>query len=221
MKWLMFSLLLLICFILSFRFRTSEADGDIKSDLEETLEANGTSTNDSITNAKEDSSMNKTNFIKPLCTEDGCNPRLNCSNLTSISLINETYMNIFTQPRVVNVSAHQLQYILEDSLFTNSCVLVLFYAAWCPYSIDFTPTYNALAKYFPQLTVLAMDFGNENQERFLLAYIPRILLYYSGRAVYNVDTSLSNETLVKIITNITGTITNLSLYHQTITSSIP
>lgn len=37
------------------------------------------------------------------------------------------------------------------------CVLVLFFAPWCPFCANMAPNYNALARAFPQLEVLAVD----------------------------------------------------------------
>ncbi|XP_019853560.1 PREDICTED: uncharacterized protein LOC109582928 [Amphimedon queenslandica] len=51
----------------------------------------------------------------------------------------------------------------------------------------------------------ALDFGKKtSNEKFLLAYILRVLLYYTGRAVFDVDTSLSIDNLTIILSNMTG-----------------
>ena len=39
----------------------------------------------------------------------------------------------------------------------SQCVLVMFYAPWCHFCAATAPHYNALARVFPQLDVLAVD----------------------------------------------------------------
>ena len=41
-------------------------------------------------------------------------------------------------------------------------------------------------------------------DRYLLAYVPRVILYYSGRLIYDINTSLTHEELSRIISNMTG-----------------
>ena len=113
-----------------------------------------------------DSSNNRTSNtsvrIRPICTsEDGCNPPLHCCNISTINDTNTT--GIIGQGKVVKVTSEKLQYILESPLYTNSCLLVMFYAVWCPYSVEFAPTFNSLGRHFPQILVLALDFGTEEQ----------------------------------------------------------
>ena len=40
---------------------------------------------------------------------------------------------------------------------TNTCAVVLFFAPWCQFCADVAPHFNALARVFPQLHVLAID----------------------------------------------------------------
>ena len=104
------------------------------------------------------SESNVTSKIRHICTaEGGCSPPLTCRNMSTLNNSNVT--DIINQNKVVNVTSDQLQYILENPNFTNSCVLVFFYTVWCTYSMEFVPVYNVLAKHFPQMPVLAYDFG--------------------------------------------------------------
>ena len=47
------------------------------------------------------------------------------------------------------------------------------------------------------------------REKYLLAYVPRVLLYYSGRGVYNIETDMSSDEIKDILANMTG----ISLYY--------
>ena len=40
---------------------------------------------------------------------------------------------------------------------SSPCVMVLFFAPWCPFCAETAPHYNALARAFPQLDVVAVD----------------------------------------------------------------
>ena len=60
------------------------------------------------------------------------------------------------QVKVVNSTEllHRLSFKNETQ---GNCALVLFYAPWCMFCSDVAPHYNALARAFPQLDVLAID----------------------------------------------------------------
>ena len=42
------------------------------------------------------------------------------------------------------------------------------------------------------------------REKYLLAYVPRVLLYYSGRGVYNIETDMNSNEIKDILANMTG-----------------
>lgn len=113
------------------------------------------------------SSLNATGSkIKPVCTlEQGCVPPLTCVGVNT-SLLNDSHMTgVFGKSGVVNVTSAQLETLLDSPVFTNSCLLVLYFAAWCPYSVDFMPIYNDLGLMFSNnsLTVVALDFGKKDE----------------------------------------------------------
>uniref|UniRef100_A0A1X7ULK7 Thioredoxin domain-containing protein n=1 Tax=Amphimedon queenslandica TaxID=400682 RepID=A0A1X7ULK7_AMPQE len=113
------------------------------------------------------SSLNSTGSkLKPICTlEQGCVPPLTCVGVNT-SLLNDSHMTgVFGKRGVVNVTSAQLETLLDSPVFTNSCLLVLYYATWCPYSVDFMPTYNELGLVFPNdsLTIVALDFGKKDE----------------------------------------------------------
>ena len=98
---------------------------------------------------------------RPVCDVDvGCKPRLQCLNLSRSELSGVS--NVLNQGRVIKVNATQLQYLLDMPKFTNMCMVVMFYATWCQYSVDFSPTYNRLGRLFPQLPFLAVDYGEQD-----------------------------------------------------------
>ena len=95
---------------------------------------------------------------RPVCeVGKGCRPRLQCLDFSSLN--DSELVDVVGQRRAVIVSVNQLEYILENPGHVNGCVLVMFYGDWCPYSIEFAPVYNALGARFPDLLVVAVDYG--------------------------------------------------------------
>ncbi|XP_069124791.1 thioredoxin domain-containing protein 15-like [Argopecten irradians] len=96
----------------------------------------------------------------------------------------------------------------------SDCVLVLFFAPWCPFCAKMAPNYNALARAFPQLEVLAVDaaqFSNLNA-RFGTVLVPNILLFHQSRALVRFNqTDKSFDNLASFVRNITGLEPNSSV----------
>ena len=75
--------------------------------------------------------------------------------LLSLELFRLTF-HLF-QVKVVN-STELLDILsLSKSQKSSACVLVMFYAPWCHFCAQTSPHYNALARAFPQLDILAVD----------------------------------------------------------------
>lgn len=91
---------------------------------------------------------------------EGCSPPLNCSSLTNIN--DSNLVGVANQGRVVGINTSQLHYLLENLSHTNICAIVMFYDTRCQYSIDFGWVYNKLGVVFPQLPVVAIDYGNHS-----------------------------------------------------------
>ena len=99
------------------------------------------------------SSSEQKAWKKPKCLEKlGCDQPLNCFNYTSRAEGNGTFI----------VLPHDLELILENPAVTNTCAVVMFYAAWCPYSVDFARKFNALGRSFEELPVMAVDFAEND-----------------------------------------------------------
>lgn len=58
--------------------------------------------------------------------------------------------------RIVN-SSELLQQLGSRNATNGRCTVVLFYAPWCVFSAQVAPHYNALARAFPMLDVVAID----------------------------------------------------------------
>lgn len=90
---------------------------------------------------------------RPICKEKvGCDRPLNCFNYSSLT----------ESGRVFQVKPSVLEQILENPAVTNTCAVVMVYASWCPYSVDFARQFNALGRSFKELPVVALDFAESD-----------------------------------------------------------
>lgn len=88
---------------------------------------------------------------KPVCKlGEGCNMLLNCFDYS-------THPD-FESGRTLEVTPIELELILENPSITNTCAVVMFYAPYCPYSVDFGRRYNTLGRSYRELPILAVDF---------------------------------------------------------------
>lgn len=130
-----------------------------------------------------------------------CIPR-NMSELTGPPLV-----------KIVNSSELLLQ--LGSKNATNGrCTVVLFYAPWCIFSAQVAPHYNALARAFPKLDVVAIDafhFSNLNS-RFGTIAVPNVMIFHSAKAVARFNGSERTlEYLTTFVSNVTGMQANSSV----------
>ncbi|XP_055626797.1 thioredoxin domain-containing protein 15 [Toxorhynchites rutilus septentrionalis] len=89
----------------------------------------------------------------------------------------------------------------------GSCVVMLFYTTTCIHSAMMAPHYNALARYFPDLKVAAIDALNFNSlnTEFGIVGLPTILFFHQGRPLVKFnDTAFTLDTLVKFVTKHSG-----------------
>ena len=83
-----------------------------------------------------------------------CRPR-------NVSATNETDLYV---PMVKLVTSKELLHRLSitNDTYAN-CIVVMFYAPWCPFCAKVAPHFNALPKVFPQLDFMAIDTTNFNK----------------------------------------------------------
>lgn len=156
---------------------------------------------------------------RPKCEEEtGCDVPLRCFNFSSLangSIVPEP-------PSVVHVDSYQLQDILENSSIENCCALVMFYAPWCVFSTNFAPKFNALGQTFRELPTLALNYGEHDPNKYVLAYIPVIALYHRGKIVFRFRLSSTYEELIDIVARMTGFIPmHLNLSESELLQPVP
>lgn len=106
-------------------------------------------------------SINETDVVThPKCDEaSGCNVPLHCFDFKSVP----AYAFVIPDPpQVMRVSPHRLEAIVEDAAIQNCCAVVLFYAPWCTFSVQFARKFNALGKSFENLPILAVDLAEND-----------------------------------------------------------
>ncbi|XP_078659771.1 uncharacterized protein LOC144904630 isoform X1 [Branchiostoma floridae x Branchiostoma belcheri] len=89
----------------------------------------------------------------------------------------------------------------------GDCVLVMFYAPWCPFSAAAAPAYHAVPRAFPAVTVLAIDAvaNSHLNTRFGTVAVPNIMLFYNGKALSRFNQSeRSLDQLRMFVKNHTG-----------------
>uniref|UniRef100_A0A2C9JBY6 Thioredoxin domain-containing protein n=2 Tax=Biomphalaria glabrata TaxID=6526 RepID=A0A2C9JBY6_BIOGL len=113
-----------------------------------------------------------------------------------------------TQGKVKIVNSTELLEILNFSKNqkVSTCVLVMFYAPWCHFCARTAPHYNALARAFPQLDVLAVDTSHFSylNARFGTVAVPNVMLFHLRSAVRFNHTIRVLENFSQFVTNNTG-----------------
>ena len=98
---------------------------------------------------------------RPKCDEvSGCTAPLHCFDFRQLTDTNASV--IPDPPHVVIVTPHQLESIVENSSVQNICAVVLFYAPWCTFSVQFAKKFNALGRSFDSMPFLAVNLA-ENE----------------------------------------------------------
>lgn len=99
--------------------------------------------------------------LRPKCDEaSGCNVPLNCFNFRELD--NDSSV-IPDPPQALLVTPHRLEDIVETTSVQNCCAVVLFYAPWCTFSVQFARKFNALGRSFDSLPILAVDLAENDQ----------------------------------------------------------
>ncbi|XP_017275314.1 thioredoxin domain-containing protein 15 [Kryptolebias marmoratus] len=116
---------------------------------------------------------------------------------------NTTGMENFTV-QVLNASQDLMEFLNANS---TECSVVLFFTAWCQFSANLAPHYNALPRVFPSMHFLALDASQHSSlsTRFGTVAVPNILLFQGAKPMARFNhTDRTLETLTSFITNQTG-----------------
>lgn len=117
---------------------------------------------DSVISSEAENSTNTTvsevSLARPKCDAGkGCDAKLHCFDFKTLP---PNASIIPDPPQAVVVTPHQLEEIIEDQAMQNCCAVVLFYAPWCTFSVQFARKFNALGRSFESLPILAVDMAD-------------------------------------------------------------
>ena len=166
--------------------------------LEEALEV--VASNDTISNS----------------TAEESNPKMQRSSSKKMTCLPSKGLNeTFGENRVEVLNATSFLAKLNEQSNNNVtnrttpavCSLVLFYASWCPFSAKAAPHYNALARLFPDLVLLAVDASHHHSftTQFGVLALPTILLFHNAKNVvkYN-HSSFEVDNFTTFVTTFTS-----------------
>ena len=83
----------------------------------------------------------------------------------------------------------------HDSNVTNRttpavCAAVMFYATWCPFSATAAPHFNALARMFPDIHMIAADTRHQAfTTQFGVLALPTLLLFHNSKTIIKFNQS--------------------------------
>ena len=104
--------------------------------------------------------LSEITVLRPKCEDGkGCDEPLHCLDFKTLD---PNASIIPDPPQAVLVTPHKLENILEVHGMPNCCAVVLFYAPWCAFSIQFARKFNALGRSFENLPIMAVDLA-ENE----------------------------------------------------------
>uniref|UniRef100_A0A3Q4H428 Thioredoxin domain containing 15 n=1 Tax=Neolamprologus brichardi TaxID=32507 RepID=A0A3Q4H428_NEOBR len=116
---------------------------------------------------------------------------------------NITGMENFTV-QVLNASQDLMEFLNANS---TECSVVLFFTAWCQFSANLAPHFNALPRVFPNMNFLALDASQHSSlsTRFGTVAVPNILLFQGAKPMARFNhTDRTLDTLTSFLVNQTG-----------------
>lgn len=94
---------------------------------------------------------------------------------------------------IVNVT--QLLSQLSTQQTAGACIIVLFYATWCPFSMRISPAYNALGRLIPGIPLYAVEIARQvntlasNQLRFGAVSVPNLFVFQGTKTVARLNST--------------------------------
>ncbi|CAI5642903.1 unnamed protein product [Oreochromis niloticus] len=113
---------------------------------------------------------------------------------------NITGMENFTV-QVLNASQDLMEFLNANS---TECSVVLFFTAWCQFSANLAPHFNALPWVFPSMHFLALDASQHSSlsTRFGTVAMPNILLFQGAKPMARFNhTDRTLDTLTSFLVN--------------------
>jgi thiol-disulfide isomerase/thioredoxin len=158
--------------------------------IKETYGSNGLLGNESAVNLTENATVNIT---------DRTTRKIVCLKRNKTENVSESVQQVNSTELLLKLNSK------NDT--SGNCAVVMFYAPWCMFCAETAPHYNALARAFPEIDVLAIDAIHFNilNARFGTIAVPNILVFHNSKAVARFNSSTRTlETMMDFVANVTG-----------------
>ncbi|XP_026473909.1 thioredoxin domain-containing protein 15 [Ctenocephalides felis] len=118
------------------------------------------------------------------------------SGNAAVEIVNRTELLQLLLPVGNATSSHQ----------SGRCLLIFFYAPFCPFSSMAAPYFNALPRVFPDIKMAALDASlyQTFNTQYGIVGIPTLLLFHQGRPIAKFNNTLYNlEMFIQFVTKYT------------------
>ena len=79
---------------------------------------------------------------------------------------------------------------LNEALTANERVIVLFYASWCPFCVDFLPVFQKCAEGEGLGFLVVQDDQEALGDRYAVEVVPTVLFFRNGKVARRLDGTL-------------------------------
>ena len=135
--------------------------------------------------------------------------KMTCSPLKGLkeTSLEENLVEVLNGTSLVSRLNEQANSNVTNRTTPAICSLVLFYAPWCPFSARAAPHYNALARLFPDLVLIAVDASRHHAftTQFGVLALPTILLFHNAKTFIKFNQSdFELDSFTNFVTTFTG-----------------
>lgn len=169
------------------------------------------SSNDAKENEPETETTEETVKIENITETQQEGPRTSPKKMSCLSLEKldgeESRVQVLNGTSLVATLNEQLVSNVTNRTMPAICSLVLFYAPWCPFSSKAAPHFNALARHFPDLVMIAVDANRHHTftTQFGVLALPTILLFHNAKTGFKFNqTNFELANFADFVTFFTG-----------------
>jgi len=135
--------------------------------------------------------------------------KLTCLPLKGLNITSEdeNRVEVLNGTALISVLNEQSNSNVTNRTTPAICSLVLFYAPWCPFSARAAPHYNALARLYPDLVLMAVDANRHHAftTQFGVLALPTILLFHNAKTFIKFNqTDFELDNFTTFLTTFTG-----------------
>ena len=132
----------------------------------------------------EDLDVNSKKSVEININESESNENENKSNL-DLNSINQAAAKVINGTTFLKLMSERHNPNITNRSTPGECSLVIFYASWCPFSAMAAPSFNGLARLYPDVGLYAIDsskYQNINTQFGILA-LPTLILFHNTKPI--------------------------------------